>query len=139
MYLLDTNLISEMRKGARADVGVTAFLSEVEDSSLFLSVLSLGEIRRGVDLIRYRGDRDGAARLEIWLESLTSDFSSRLLDFDRDCALIWGRLMVPDKAHPVDKQIAATALLYDLTLVTRNIADIAATPVKRLNPFSSAG
>lgn len=87
----------------------------------------MGELRRGLENIRGRGYHAQAARLESWLEDITTGFADRILDFDLDCAQVWGKLMSPNPQHPIDKQIAAIALIHDLTVVTRNNADFAAT------------
>ena len=139
MYLIDTNVISEARKGDRANKGVVAFFEEVASSGdpLFLSSVTLGELRRGVELIRRRRDADQAERLETWLTSLVESFGERILAFDADAAQVWGRLRVPDPSHPLDKQIAAIALVNDLTLVTRNLADFQGLGLRLKNPFVS--
>jgi predicted nucleic acid-binding protein len=137
MYLVDTNVISEARKGSRADKGVLAFLAEADPAELYLSVQTLGEIRRGVESIRGRGDFPQAQRLENWLCWVTSEYADRILDFDADCAQVWGKLMSPQQQHPVDKQIAAIALIHDLTVVTRNTADFQGTGARVHNPFSA--
>ena len=108
------------------------------DVPLFLSVISLGELRRGIDLIRHRGDLSQAQQLEDWFSLLLRDYGDRVLPFDTDAAQIWGRLRVPQPENAIDKQIAAIALLHDLTLVTRNTADVSATGVRMLNPFAAA-
>lgn len=135
MYLVDTNVISEARKGARADPGVRAFFREAAPDALYLSVQTLGEIRRGLENIRHRGDADQARRLEEWLLGILSGYADRVLDFDADCAQVWGGLMSPHAANAIDKQIAAIALIHDMTVVTRNVADFAGTGVRLLNPF----
>ena len=137
MYLLDTNVISELRKGGRANPGVTAFFATLTADDIYLSVQTIGEIRRGLENIRNRGDREQAARLEAWLDSVVADYSDRILAFDCDCAQVWGKLMSPSPQHPIDKQIAAIALIYDLTVVTRNTEDFKSTGVRSVNPFSS--
>lgn len=137
MYLVDTNVISEARKGRRADKGVLAFLAEADPAKLYLSVQTLGEIRRGVENIRGRGDLPQAQRLENWLYWVTSEYADRILDFDADCAQVWGKLMSPQRQQPVVKQIAAIALIHDLTVVTRNTADFQGTGVRVHNPFSA--
>ena len=137
MYLVDTDVISELRKKDKADRQVVAFFKAAgtEDAPLYLSVVTVGELRRGVELIRHRGDRRQAGRLERWLNDLLAEYVEHILPFDTDIAQVWGRLRVPHPENPLDKQIAATALVYDLTLVTRNPRHFAATGVKVLNPF----
>ena len=135
MYLLDTNIISELRKGGRANPGVTAFFDTLVAEDIYLSVQTIGDIRRGLENIRNRGDREQAARLEAWLDMVVADYADRILGFDLDCAQLWGRLMSPSPRHPIDKQIAAIALIHDMTVVTRNVADFAGTGVRLLNPF----
>jgi hypothetical protein len=87
MYLIDTDVVSELRKGARADAGVRAFFAEAgrSESLLFLSVITIGEIRRGIARIRHRGDDDQALQLERWLNDLLQKFDDRILSFDADC------------------------------------------------------
>jgi predicted nucleic acid-binding protein len=137
MYLLDTDVISEARKGENADPGVRAFLREAarKGTALFLSVISIGELRRGVEVIRYRGDGPQAARLERWLDRVSSDFEDAILPFDQEAAHVWGRLRAPNAENPLDKQIAATALIHDLTVVTRNVSHYQTTGARLLNPF----
>lgn len=137
MYLIDTNVVSEARKGDKANRGVAAFFETVAASGepVFLSAISIGELRRGVELIHRRGDADQARRLEIWLATVVESFAERILPFDADAAQIWGYLRVPDPNHALDKQIAAIALVNDLTLATRNLADFAGSGVKLVTPF----
>lgn len=135
MYLLDTKVISELRKGGRANHGVTAFFATLAAEDIYLSVVTIGEIRRGLENLRARGDREQAGRLEAWLDKVVTDFSDRILEFDLDCAQVWGKLMSPHPQHPIDKQIAAIALIYDLTVVTRNTDDFVSSGVRSLNPF----
>jgi predicted nucleic acid-binding protein len=140
MYLVDTNVISESRKGKRADPGVVAFWAETarNDTPIFLASVTIGELRRGVELIRYRGDQHQAELLEQWLEQVLIDYGDRVLSLDCDAAQVWGRLRVPNPQHGIDKQIAAIALLHDLTVVTRNTADFAGCGVSLLNPFANS-
>ncbi|HEY6518086.1 MAG TPA: type II toxin-antitoxin system VapC family toxin [Roseiarcus sp.] len=137
MYLIDTNVISEARKQAKANRGVIAFFETLAASSelAFLSAISVGELRRGVELVRHRGDVDQTRRLEAWLAMAIESFGQRILAFDADAAQVWGYLRFRDPAHAIDKQIAAIALVNDLTLVTRNVDDFAGWGVKLANPF----
>lgn len=137
MYLLDTNIISELRKRDRANPGVTRFFRQIaaKGAVSYLSVVTIGELRRGVDLIQHRGDFAQAESLENWLQTILTNYAETILDFGREEAQIWGRLRVPHPENALDKQIAATALVYDLTLVTRNIKDFTATGVTLFNPF----
>ena len=140
MYLIDTNIISEVRKQARAHPGVLAFFQQLDarDQACYLSAVSVGELRRGIELIRHRGDQPQAALLEAWLTAVLDDYGERILPFDADAAQVWGRLRVPRAEHELDKQIAAIALVHDLTVVTRNSANFAGTGVRLVNPFLSA-
>jgi predicted nucleic acid-binding protein len=139
MYLIDTNVISEVRKREKANPGVLAFFRQAatRDEAVYLSVVTVGELRRGVELIRHRGDEPQAELLERWLQRVLQEHKHNILDFDADAAQVWGKLRVPHHEHELDKQIAATALVHDLTIVTRNEAHFAATGVRLLNPFTS--
>ena len=138
MYLVDTDVISEARKGEKANLGVRSFFRKAtqEGATLYLSVVTVGELRRGVEAIRHRGDAPQAVRLERWLDRLSVDFGQAILPFDQDAAHVWGRLRVPNPENPLDKQIAATALIHDLVVVTRNVSHYRATGVRSLNPFA---
>jgi hypothetical protein len=103
---------------------------------LYLSVVSIGELRQGVERIRHRGDGPQARLLERWLKQVSSAYSDAILPIDEDTAHVWGRLRVPNPENPLDKQIAATALIHDLTVVTRNIEHFTPTGVRLKNPFS---
>jgi len=141
LYLIDTNVVSEARKGAKADPGVVAFFESVaaSDEPVYLSAVSVGELRRGIELIRQRGDNDQANLLESWLTIVLEQYAGHILAFDSDAAQVWGRLRVPNPEHPLDKQIAATALVNGLRLVTRNITDFIGLGLELTNPFLSVG
>ena len=141
MYLIDTNIISELRKKMNANPGVRAFFKSAEQqgSRLYLSAITVGELRRGIEKIRYRNDLTQADQLEHWLNQLIRAYSERILDFGHTEANVWGKLRVPHHENAIDKQIAATALTYDLTVVTRNTDDFAGTGVKLFNPFAYSG
>lgn len=135
MYLVDTNVISEARKGAQATPGVTAFWRGADATNIYLAAQTVGELRRGLENIRLRGDAGQAARLATWLDQVTTDYADRILAFDADCAQVWGKLMSPHPQHPIDKQIAAIALIHDLTVVTRHVDDFRGTGTRLHNPF----
>ena len=134
-YLLDTNVVSELTK-SRPDPGVVAWRERTTADGHFLSVLVLGEIRRGVELLRRR-DQDRARPFDQWLATLIRDFGPRILPVDAAVADAWGRLDVPDRLPAIDGLLAATALVHDLILVTRNTADVQRPLVRVLNPFTS--
>jgi predicted nucleic acid-binding protein len=139
MYLVDTNVISEARKRSKGNRGVRAFFEQaIEDETpLFISVVTVGELRRGVELIRHRGDVRQANQLDKWLVALLTEYQDHILDIHQDIAQLWGRLRVPHPENALDKQIAATALIYELTIVTRNDKDFVKTGVPVLNPFAA--
>lgn len=135
MYLVDTNVISEARKGKIANPGVQKFWKEVDRADIYMSAQTIGEIRRGVENVRHRGDVIQATQLENWLNIVVTQYSDRILSFDDDCAQVWGRLMSPHTQHPIDKQIAAIALIHSMVVVTRNVTDFEGTGVQLENPF----
>ncbi len=138
MYLIDTNVISEIRKGEKANPGVRRFFDAAiqNNQRLYISVVTIGELRRGVDLIFHRGDISHGKLLEAWLNSILEQYQENILDIDSEIVLVWGKMRVPNPQHPIDKLIAATASIYDLTVVTRNIEDFQNTGIALLNPFS---
>lgn len=135
MYLLDTNVISEARKGQRMNAGVRDFLLVADPVSLYLPVQVVGELRQGIARLQQRGDAAQAGLLARWLEMLLSDYANRVLSFGSDAAQAWGQLMSAGSGPVVDRQIAAIALFHDLVVVTRNARDFQATGVRLLNPF----
>ena len=132
-YLLDTNVLSETRK-KRADERVMGFLAGAEPSGLYISVLTLGELRKGVALKR-RTDPDAAARLAGWVEGLELSFADRILGIDAATARLWGDWSAERPRPVVDTLMAATAAVRDLTLVTRNTSDVQDLRVKVLDPW----
>ncbi|MCC6170513.1 MAG: type II toxin-antitoxin system VapC family toxin [Gammaproteobacteria bacterium] len=138
MYLVDTDVISEARKGPRAHSGVREFFADAgrRGAALYLSAVAIGELRQGVERIRHRGDAVQARRLERWLGEVTTQYAESILPIDAEVAEVWGRLRVPHADNPLDKQIAATALIYGLVVVTRNIAHFAPTGVQVHDPFA---
>jgi len=138
MYLIDTSVLSEVRKGTRANPGVTTFFRQAtaKQDALYLSAVSVGELRRGVELIRRRGDVSQHAQLNDWLNVILTEYQENILPFDISAAEVWGVLRVPDPAHAVNQQIEATALVNGLTLVTRNVADFTSLGVRLINPFT---
>ncbi|MSO93054.1 MAG: type II toxin-antitoxin system VapC family toxin [Rhodospirillales bacterium] len=138
-YLIDTNVISEVRKGARCDPHVAAWYESIDDESLYLSVLVLGEIRSGVERARRR-DPARAKALDTWLSDVRDAFAERVLPIDRDIADEWGRMSAQRPVPVIDSLLAATAKVHGLTLVTRNVADVAGLGADVLDPFEpSAG
>jgi len=138
MYLVDTEVISEARKGDRSNAGVRAFFSRAsqDGAELYLSAVTIGELRQGVERIRHRGDKAQAQRLERWLLQVTSAYADRILPLDEETAHVWGRLRVPNPENPLDKQIAATALIHDLEVISRNVVHYGPTGVRVRNPFT---
>lgn len=136
-FLLDTNIVSEARKGIRADAGVRRWLSSVSVEDLYISVLALGEIRLGIELLRGR-DPTQAGRLDSWLDELRSHYLERALPITAEVAEMWGRINASDPLPTRDSLMAATAIVRDMTFVTRNITDVDRTGVHVLNPFSTS-
>ena len=135
-YLLDTNVVSELRKGPRCDPGVASWFAGISSEEIYLSALILGEIHKGVENIRRR-DQAAAEALEGWFQELVATHSDRILPIDQAIAEQWGRFNVPDPLPVLDGLLAATASVYSLTLVTRNLKHVERTGVDCLNPFSA--
>lgn len=134
-YLIDTNIISEVRKGARCDTRVAAWYDSVDEASIFLSVLILGEIRRGIARSRAT-DPTKARALERWLTIVRTSFASRILPVDQAVADEWGRMSAKRPVPTIDALLAATAKVNQLTLVTRNIVHVADLGANVMNPFA---
>jgi predicted nucleic acid-binding protein len=132
--LIDTNILSELRKGARANVGVLDWFSNADGNQLYISVLTLGEIRQGIEQLKRR-DVQAAESLQHWLRQIEMDSAHLILPVTQAIADRWGHINVPDKLPIIDGFLAATALVHDLTLVTRNVRDVERSGVKLLNPF----
>ena len=135
-FLIDTNVISEIRRGDRCDPTVAAWWKGVEEGDLWLSPLVLGEIRKGVELARHR-DPQRAEALEAWLADVMSGFGDRVLPVDTAVAEQWGRTNAIRTVPVVDGLLAATAKANGLTLVTRSVANVAGLDVDALNPFEA--
>jgi predicted nucleic acid-binding protein len=136
-YLLDTNVLSELRKKARADSSVMTWFAGVEDREIFLSVLVLGEVRRGIEL-RRQHDPQAARSLDAWLKGLGRRYAEQILPVSAEVADLWGGLCLRQPLPSIDGLLAATALHHDLTLVTRNVTDVERSGVKVFNPFAVA-
>ena len=135
-YLIDTNVLSEVRKGPRCNDAVAAWWSGIADDEMFLSVLTIGEIRKGIEKARGR-DVPFALALEAWLLRVLKSYRDRILVIDLEVVEEWGRLNVPDPLPIIDGLITATAKVHSLTLVTRNTSDFVRTGVHSLNPFAT--
>lgn len=133
-YLIDTNIISEVRKGARCDRHVASWYASIDDSQIYLSVLVLGEIRGGIERIR-ANDPAQARALERWLGAVHESYAERILPVDRTVADIWGRMSAVRPVSTVDALLAATAIAHRMTLATHNVTDIAGLGAEVINPF----
>ncbi|BET12634.1 type II toxin-antitoxin system VapC family toxin [Pandoraea sputorum] len=137
MYLLDTNVVSESRKRGGGDEGVQRFMRMADRRSAqrFISVITMGELQRGMRVLRYRNDVRQASLIESWLEQLHIEYADDILPIDLTICNAWARMRVPNEQHPIDKLIAATALVHELIVVTRNVKDFSNTGVEVYNPF----
>ena len=135
-FLIDTNIVSEVGKGVRCDARVAAWYAGLGEDELYLSVLVLGEIRRGAERLR-RADAARATALEGWLEAVRVTFAERVLPVDRAVANEWGRMTAHRVVSTIDGLLAATAKAHGLTLATRNVRDVADLGVKLIDPFAA--
>ena len=134
-FLLDTNVVSELRK-ADPHPNVRAWRGSVDPDGLYVSVLVVGEIRRGIERLR-RHDRAQADVYENWLGTLRRDYADHVLPVSEEIAERWGQLGIPDPVPVVDGLMAATAQVHGLTFVTRNPGSLARSGVRLLNPFEA--
>ena len=133
-HLIDTNIISELRKGPRCNSNVSRWYQAITGSSLYLSVLVLGEVRKGIERTRSR-DPAQARALERWLADVSEEFGTRILTIDGAVADEWGRMNATRPLPVVDGLLAATAKVHGLALVTRDVRDVADLGVHIINPF----
>lgn len=136
-YLLDTNVISEVRKGDRCNRHVAAWYASIEDEDVYLSVLTPGEIRSGIERAR-RNDPEQARALERWLTAVQKGFADRILPIDHAVAEAWGHMTAMRPVSAIDALMAATAKVNGMTLATRNVSDVADLGADVLNPFELA-
>ena len=135
--LIDTNIISEIRKGDRCNPRVAAWYASLEDESIYLSVLVLGEIRRGIERVK-PSDPSQARALETWLSAVTKSFADRILPIDKEVADTWGRMGARRPLSTTDALLAATAKVNGMTLITRNTSHVEGLGVSVFNPFESS-
>jgi len=133
-YLLDTNVVSEVRRPQAASQ-VTTWFGSVSPGDLFISVLVLGEIGRGIERLRKRGDEAQAATFERWQGEVRLRFADRIVAIDGPIAEEWGRIDAGAPTPVEDALMAATAIVRGFVFVTRNVADVAHTGVQLLNPW----
>lgn len=133
-YLVDTNVVSELRK-PRPDHGVASWVGSTARETTFLSVLVLGEIRQGIERLRKRDPRQ-ATELETWLFELEEGYAERILQVDIPVAYAWGRISAGDLLPPIDGLLAATALVHGLTVVTRDTRPFERIGVPYLDPWT---
>ena len=133
-YLIDTNIISEVRKGAKCDQHVAAWYESIADADIYLSVLVVGEIRKGIE--RARPNNPAQARaLEKWLAVVIRSFAERILLIDQAVADEWGRMSARRSLSTIDSLLAATAKMNGMTLATGNLSDVSDLDVHAINPF----
>lgn len=136
-YLLDTHVVSELRKGSRCNSAVWEWFGALDEADAYLSVLVVGEIERGIERIRER-DAKSATRLRRWLSGLCAQFEDRILPVTLPIARIWGKMGAPNPIPTVDGLLASTAHVHGLILATRNVRQVEALDIEWLDPFTSA-
>ena len=136
MFLLDTNVVSESRRGRRSNPGVVAWLASIPVTDLFISALVLGELRKGIAMSRRRQDYVQAENLDTWLRGLLQLFGDRILPVDAEIADAWGQMYAIRNVPIVDGLLAATAKVHDLALVTRNLSHVQGLGTDLLDPFT---
>jgi toxin FitB len=134
-FLIDTNVLSEFRKASKMDHNVREWFDAVPSDEIYLSTLTVGEVRHGIELLRRR-DPKAAIRLETWLNEVQKNTGDRILPITNEISEQWGYFGVPDPVSVIDGLIAATAMVHGHILVTRNVRDIEQTGVNFFNPFN---
>ena len=134
-FLLDANVVSELRKGLRCHPRVSEWFRKLAPEEVFLSVVTVGELRKGVELIRRR-DPKVAEQIDTWLARVVSTQEDRILAVDLPAAELWGRLNSPHPLPVIDSLLAATAITHGMVVASRNIGDISRTGAAWVNPFT---
>ncbi|MGH7790088.1 MAG: type II toxin-antitoxin system VapC family toxin [Candidatus Binatia bacterium] len=134
-FLLDTNVLSELRKGERCNASVRRWFLAVDADDLYVSVLVIGEIRRGIELLRRR-DLPAATALDRWLSELERRFADHILPVTLEVCRVWGGMSLARPLAPIDGLLAATAVHHGMTLVTRNVGDVARSGAAVVDPFA---
>ena len=135
-FILDTDVLSALRRPDR-NPQAFAWIRPIDPAALYLSVITLGEIRRGVEA-RRSVDPTSAGALELWLHQTEVEFADHILAVDRSVSDVWGRITTAERHHVADALIAATAIVNKLTVVTRNVRHFRKHPVRLLNPFEAS-
>jgi toxin FitB len=134
-FLVDTNVVSELKRGRNAAPAVTAWFASVPAEQIFTSVVVLGEVRHGIELLARR-DKPQADLLKRWYASMRQQLGTRVLPVDEPVMMVWSRISVPDPLPAYDGLIAATALVHDMTVATRNATDFRRVGARAVDPWS---